>query len=105
MKRWAYILVGLLLALLVSYWAFGWYRGPIVEVAAQRVTRRTIRSYIDEQGVTSINDRYEITMPYDGRIERIELEEGDRVSAGQPVVRLVAEDLRLEVAAAQAAIH
>lgn len=43
---------------------------------------------IEEEGHTRVRERYEVTAPIAGWTPRIELEPGDEVSAGQPLVTL-----------------
>ena len=49
-------------------------------------------------------DLTKISSRVDGTIERILVEEGDQVKAGQFLIRLVDQDIRLNVEAAKAAI-
>jgi HlyD family secretion protein len=57
-------------------------RSPIpVELAT--VTRATVRQTVDEDGRTRVRERYVIAAPLAGSLQRIALQEGDRVRAGQ----------------------
>ncbi|QDV34299.1 efflux RND transporter periplasmic adaptor subunit [Tautonia plasticadhaerens] len=76
--------------------------GPAVDAA--RARPGPIREFVDEQGKTRLPRTYLVSMPYEGRIAPIGLEEGDRVEAGQEVARLVPEDLEIRVAEATAAV-
>jgi len=80
------------------------FRPRPVPVVAERVVERTVRSYVDERAMTSVPQRHVVSMPYDGRIARIDLEEGDIVHADQVVARLVPRDIELNLATAQAAM-
>jgi HlyD family secretion protein len=99
-----YTLVALAVAI-----AIGWsiYRstmeGAPVEVA--EVGYGPIRQFVDEEAKTRLPRTYLITMPYNGRIEAIDLVEGTQVSAGQVVARIVPADLDLELKTAQAAVE
>jgi HlyD family secretion protein len=73
-------------------------------VDAVPAARGPIREYVDEEGKTRLPRTYRVTMPFDGRILPIDLEEGDRVTAGQVVARVVPEDLAAELAGAEAAV-
>ena len=60
-------------------------RPEVIEVEASTVTRGPMRVTIDEDGVTRVRDRFVVTAPTSGRIERIVLREGSRIAAGQIV--------------------
>jgi len=79
-----------------------WREGPPIAVVPVR--SGTIRAYVEELGKTRLPSTHVIAMPYEGRIEPIRLEAGDRVEAGQVVARIVPEDLEHRVAAARAAV-
>ena len=53
------------------------------------VARGPMRVTVDEDGVTRVRERFVVSAPVAGRLERIELEPGDRVVRGSPIVRLV----------------
>jgi HlyD family secretion protein len=46
---------------------------------------------VDEEGVTRVRDRFIVSAPVSGRVLRIELDPGDRVTRGQVVARVRAE--------------
>jgi HlyD family secretion protein len=100
MNRWLWLTILIvLLAVALAAWSMC---GNGVPVTVAAVQARTVRAYVDERGVTRVPQRYEITMPFDGRAERTELEEGDRVYAGQVVARLVGKDIELDVKLSEA---
>jgi HlyD family secretion protein len=55
------------------------------------VTRGALAVTIDEEGKTRVRDRYVVSAPLTGRVLRIDLEPGDRMSKGQVVARIRAE--------------
>lgn len=74
----------LVLAALVA-WAFA--PRPIgVEVAT--VVQGRFEAGIDEDAKTRLRDRYSVSAPLAGRLERIALREGDAVQAGEVLARL-----------------
>jgi HlyD family secretion protein len=83
-------------------WA-SWSSGVPVEAAAAK--RGPVREYVDEEGKTRLAETYLVTMPYDGRIEPIELVEGAKVTKGQVVARIVPLDIELNKAIARAAVE
>lgn len=79
-----------------------WAPGPAVEAAY--ASMKPIHEFVDEQGQTRLPKIHQITMPYNGRIESIDLIEGTRVKAGQAVARVAPLDLDVDVESAQAAV-
>ncbi len=71
------------LALIV--WAF---RPTPVSVDTGRVTRGELRVTVNAEGKTRIRDRFVVSAPVDGRLARIELDEGDKVEKGTVVARI-----------------
>ena len=87
----------LLLALVVAVAGMTWLGPRGVPVEARRPERKAIREYIEEEGKTRLPEVVRITMPLQGRILPIELNEGDRVQSGQVVARLDPRDLDTEL--------
>ncbi|MEW4455089.1 HlyD family efflux transporter periplasmic adaptor subunit [Bremerella sp. JC817] len=96
------IVVGLLLVV-GGVWYLTQSGGPPVDVVV--AAHRPIEEYIDEQGKTRLPRTYVISMPFDARIGEISLEEGDPVTQGQQVARIVQEDVEAEFAEAKAAVE
>lgn len=69
---------------LLAWWA--WPEPRIVETA--RVARGPVQVVIEEDGETRAVDRYGIAAPVAGRLLRVDLREGDTVTAGQVVARI-----------------
>jgi HlyD family secretion protein len=99
------LIVGVVLAVLVGGWlAYGRMNGGLpVEAAAAR--RGPISEFIDERGKTRLPRTYLITMPFQGRIEAIDLPEGTPVKQGQAVARIVPLDLSLSLDLAKANVE
>src|SRR5687767_5229682 len=57
-----------------------------VEVDTSRVTRARLQVTIDEEGETRVHDRFVVSAPVGGRLQRIDLEPGDRVLRGKTIV-------------------
>ena len=83
-RRVVYALMGLLL--LSGLAAALRPRAVVVESAL--VTRGRMTVTVDEEGRTRVRERFVVGAPVAGRLERIELHEGDPVSAGQVMGRL-----------------
>jgi len=62
--------------------------GSGVPVRTSVVVTKGITSYVEERGRTSLPHIYHVTMPMEGRVLPIEIEEGDIVSEGDIVARL-----------------
>jgi HlyD family secretion protein len=60
-----------------------------LEVEVARVERGPMQVTIDEEGETRVRERFVVSAPVMGRVERIELEPGDRVRRGKTVVARV----------------
>ena len=99
------IMIGIFAVAIVLAWATAaaLLRGVPVEMAPAQ--RGDIREFIDERGKTRLPMVHSVTMPYDGRIEEITLREGDLVTEGQVVARVVAADLDNAVAETQAVVQ
>lgn len=94
MSRWFWILLALLAVIAVSAVAMT-PKGTPVEVAT--AARKPIREFIDEQAKTRLPDIYQVTMPLEGRVLPITLDEGDRVEKGQVVAQMDPSDLQTDV--------
>jgi HlyD family secretion protein len=57
-----------------------------IEIDAAKVERGPMQVTIDEEGETRVRDRFVVSAPVMGRVERIELEPGDSVVRGKTVV-------------------
>ena len=62
----------------------GWSGMGLVDMAA--VQTGPLRVTIDEEGMTRVRDRYVVSAPVAGRLERVELRPGDPVVAGDTVL-------------------
>lgn len=67
-------------------WAF---MPATVRVETVRVARGTFQRTIDEDGKTRVRNRFTISSPLAGTLERIVLKEGDRVEAGDVLANIV----------------
>jgi len=67
-----------------------------IEVNAAKVERGPLQVTLDEDGETRIRDKFVLSAPVAGRLQRIELEPGDTVTKGKTVVaRLTTADAPL----------
>ena len=93
-----------LAALLLVGWQLYEARNGGLTVETAAVEYGPIREFVDEEGKTRLPRTYLITMPYNGRIEAIDLVEGSPVSQGQVVAKIVEADLELDLKTAEAAV-
>lgn len=70
-----------------------------VPIRMAAATRGNIAAYVEERARTSLPHIYHITMPMEGRVLPIAVQEGEMVETGQLVVRL--EDIDLQETALQ----
>lgn len=89
--------------LLLGLSMLGCGRGPAVQAA--KVKQAPIREFIDEQAKTRLPQVYDVTVPFAARVERIELDAGQKVAKEDVVARLVQSDLDNELAEAKAAVE
>ncbi len=61
-----------------------------IEVDAVSVRRGAMQVTVDEEGETRVRQRFVVSAPVSGRLQRIELEPGDRVMRGKTVVARLA---------------
>lgn len=97
-RRWLYVLGGVGVAGLVVY-AF---RPQPIAVDLATVERGELQVTVSAEGQTRVRDRYVVAAPVDGKLQRIDLAEGDAVAAGDIVAQLDPLPLTSQVEAAQA---
>ena len=91
LKRPLYLLLPVV-AVVLALWAF-WPRALPVEMA--KVTSAPLVVSFTEEGRTRLRQRYRITAPVDGFLQRIVLEPGDAVTAGATLAVLQPVSARL----------
>ena len=79
MKRYGWWVLAGLLALGLLVWAF---MPQPVEVELASVTRGPFERAVQEEGKTRLRERYVVSAPLAGRLERITLQQGDAVQRG-----------------------
>jgi HlyD family secretion protein len=86
--RWARrsaLAVGVLAA--IGVLVYGWLPKP-VPVETARVARGPLEVTVEEEGKTRVRDRFVITAPISGDLERIHHEVGDAISPGEAIARI-----------------
>jgi HlyD family secretion protein len=83
MKRWWKIGAVVAVVVAVAVWAF---MPSAVPVDIVTVGRGDVEVTVNEEGRTRVRDRFVVSAPLPGRMERIELEPGDPVVAGKTAV-------------------
>lgn len=102
LPRWLpYGLGGLGLAVLVAL-AF---RPTPIPVDVGVVTMGPLQVTVDAEGQTRVKDRYVVSAPVDGRLQRIDLEAGDEVAANAIVAQIDPLPLDSKVSMAQARLQ
>lgn len=81
--------IALVVAALAAAALVAWALQPRpVTVETAPVTRGPFELTVSDDGKTRVRERYVVSAPLAGRIQRIELEEGDRVKQGQAIALL-----------------
>ena len=60
-----------------------------VEVDLAKVERGTVQVTVDEDGKTRIREKYVVSAPLNGRILRISMDPGDKVTAGKTLLTMI----------------
>ena len=101
LQRLSYILAGLgTVTILVLA-----FRPPPIVVDAAEVKRSDVQVTVDEEGETRIRKRYVVSAPIEGRLARIQLDEGDPVTKGQIIAQIDPLPLESDIREAQARLH
>ncbi len=89
--KWSWIAVCVIAIIVTTFIVYGEVnKGASVRTAV--TIKGTIQSYVEERGRTSLPHIYHVTMPMQGRVLPITVEEGDIVRAGEVVIRLENDD-------------
>jgi len=106
------VAVAAVLGLVVFFSLRGTDRDKGVEVDVEPAARREIARIVKASGVVDPRVKVNISAHVVGRIERMHVEEGDRIEAGQPVLELereaflaVRDDWRARLAQARTAVR
>lgn len=67
----------------ILFWLFKAFQPVPVRVEIGAIRRGPLEVLIEEDGETRAHDRFVISAPVAGRLQRLELHEGDRITAGQ----------------------
>lgn len=81
------------------------FRPAPIPVDVAVVKRGDIRVTVDEEGQTRIRKRYLISAPVAGRLARINLDEGDRVTKGELIAQIDPLPLESDIQEAQARLR
>jgi HlyD family secretion protein len=81
-------IIGGLLALVLAATIFAMVRKPAVPVDIAKVERGSLAVTIDDEAETRTRDVYVVSAPITGRLLRVSVEPGDRVTAGQPLAQM-----------------
>jgi HlyD family secretion protein len=80
------MIAGGLLVLALLVWAF---LPQAIDVDVGKVERGTLRVTVDHEGKTRVRERYLVSSPLSGRLQRVTLRPGDRVEASRTVLAVV----------------
>ncbi len=82
-KRWIRIAIVIVVVAAIGYWAF---KPSPIPADFGAVERGRLEVTVEEEGRTRVRDRYVVSAPLPGRMQRIELEPGDPVVAGKTML-------------------
>jgi HlyD family secretion protein len=89
----------------IAFLLFLAFRPTPIAVNVTKVRRGSLQVTVDEEGETRIRDRYVVSAPVAGRLARIRLNEGDRISQGSVIARIDPLPLDADVREAQARLR
>ena len=81
------------------------FRPVPIRVDVAKVRRGNLQVTVDEEGETRIHQRFVVSTPVAGRMSRIELDEGDRVTKGTIIAQIDPLPLEADVREAQARLR
>lgn len=100
-RRLSYLLAGLgTLALIVLA-----FRPSPIPVDLGLIERGELKVTVDAEGKTRVKERFVVAAPVDGRLARVDLDEGDPVEPGRVLARIDPLPLDTQVKAAQARLQ
>lgn len=105
LRRWLGRAILLLACALPVGWLVYWWRFSPVPVAAERLDRGTIVAEVFGTGTLEPHYKAVISPKIPGRIHEVLVDQGNRVKAGQVLVRLDDEELTQQVAIAEAELE
>lgn len=91
--------LGILVILILAF------RPTPIAVDVAEVKRGDVQVTVDEEGETRIRKRYVVSAPVAGRLARIDLDEGDRVTKGDIVAQIDPLPLESDIQEAQARLR
>lgn len=108
-------LIFLMLLVIISALVYGFLPNPIL-VETTKVSRKQLQVVIEEEGKTRLKDRYQISAPLTGTLNRSDWDVGDQLQAGQKLYEITPlksvlldprrkADAKNRVAAAKAALR
>ncbi len=97
-----WIAVILVVGAALSWW---FLHGRPAAVDLANVTRGPVREVVEEEGETRVTERFVVSAPVDGRLERLELDAADPVEKGQVVAQIDPLPLQTTLAETRARIR
>ncbi|AKU14489.1 efflux transporter, RND family, MFP subunit [Azoarcus sp. CIB] len=88
--KWRRQIVFMLIVAAIAWGLYAGFRPQPVVVEFGEAVRAPLRVAVEQEGRTRVGDRYVVTAPVDGYARRIELDVGDAIEAGAPLVALEA---------------
>lgn len=99
------LIIGAIVAVVALVAGYISLRGPALPVAVTEASLRHVSEYVAEDAKTRLHDEYTIDMPVSGTVERIALDVGVEVKAGEVLARVDQYNLERQIEATEALIE
>ncbi len=99
------LIIGAIVAVVALVAGYISLRGPVLPVAVTEASLRHVSEYVAEDAKTRLHDEYTIDMPVSGTVERIALDVGVEVKAGEVLARVDQYSLERQIEATEALIE
>lgn len=99
------LIIGAIVAVVALVAGYISLRGPVLPVAVTEASLRHVSEYVAEDAKTRLHDEYTIDMPVSGTVERIALDVGVEVKAGEVLARVDQYNLDRQIEATEALIE
>ncbi len=99
------LIIGAIVAVVALVAGYISLRGPVLPVAVTEASLRHVSEYVAEDAKTRLHEEYTIDMPVSGTVERIALDVGVEVKAGEVLARVDQYSLERQIEATEALIE
>lgn len=100
MKKVSTTIIGVVIvgSLLVGYWGYQkYFKAEEAELLTFPVLRQDLSETVRVRGEVATQETFDLEFPFSGRVEKILVQEGQTVKAGDPLIQLETTEFRLEL--------